>query len=672
MGHPQFVAFPRRENGAMVAVVSDSSPPLVAPPLLSGLSWLPAAGAPNRAFQGVLDAVPGAWFFVRRDGTCAFANRGACSSLGYSRDELERCTIFDIDATMTPEMWNLLWQVPHTGDVPALRTRHRRKDGTSFPVEVRPSRLFIDGEEVCVSYTVDLTDSEQTQVALVETEIVNRRLLAAIEQASEAVVVTDAYGFIEYVNPAYEQTTGNSFADVRGRAWCSLEVAEDPAFLHELPEVLVGGTGFKGRIKSRRRSGERFDEDVSVSPIRDGRGQLVGHVAVKRDITEQLRLEQQLRHAQKVEAVGQLAGGIAHDFNNLLQVIHGQAHLIRLHSTDGVPEPMLEEIGKAVARASSLVRQLLAFSRKGTIEYTELRFDEIVTALLGMLRRLLGEHVELDWVPSAGPVHVRGNAPQLEQVVANLCINARDAMPQGGRLSLAVSIADEADLPSPPMGLVPRKTALFVVADTGHGMSEEVQSRVFEPFFTTKEPGRGTGLGLATVHAIVQAHGGTIDVRSRPGEGAAFRIFLPMVDAAAPAREEGQRSRPVQGGGRVALVAEDEPAVRRVTVGYLERAGFRVLPVKDGVEADRLLADPDHGISVAVLDVVMPRRGGQAVYDGLASRGKTIPVVFVTGYDYESLVLTAHRPGVAILQKPFSEDELLSQVANVLESLPTT
>jgi two-component system, cell cycle sensor histidine kinase and response regulator CckA len=197
-------------------------------------------------------------------------------------------------------------------------------------------------------------------------------------------------------------------------------------------------------------------------------------------------------------------------------------------------------------------------------------------------------------------------------------------------------------------------------------MNEEVLSRLFEPFFTTKEPGRGTGLGLATVYAIVQAHGGTIDVRSRPGEGATFRVFLPMVEAALEKREEGQRAQPIRGGGRVALVAEDEPAVRLVTAGYLERAGFRVLSVKDGVEADRLLSSPNHGICVAVLDAVMPRRGGQAVYDALAARGKAIPVVFVTGYDYESLMETAHRPGVAILQKPFSGDELLGQVAHVL------
>jgi two-component system, cell cycle sensor histidine kinase and response regulator CckA len=646
--------------------VSDSSPPVAVPPLATGVSWSPAVTVPNRAFQAVLDAVPGAWFFARRDGSFAYANRGAWSSLGYSREEFETCTVFDIDPEMQPETWAMLWSMPHSGDSPIIRTRHRRKDGSSFPVEVRASRVIIEGEELAVSYTVDLTASERTQVALVETEIVNRRLLAAIEQASEAVVVTDASGRVEYVNPAYEQTTGLSAAEVRGRAWVELEIDQDLAFVRELPGMLSSGEGYKGRVRSRRRSGERLDEDVSVSPIRDDRGALVGHVAVKRDITEQLRLEQQLRHAQKVEAVGQLAGGIAHDFNNLLQVIHGQAHLIRLQSTDDVPEPMLEEIAKAVARASSLVRQLLAFSRKGTIEYTELRFDELVSTLNGMLGRLLGEHIELEWIPSARPVYVRGNAPQLEQVVANLCINARDAMPDGGRLSLKLSIAAEPDLPSPPMGFVPGKTLLLTVTDNGHGMSEEVLSRLFEPFFTTKEPGRGTGLGLATVYAIVQAHSGTIDVRSRPGEGATFRVFLPMVEAALEQREEGQRAQPIRGGGRVALVAEDEPAVRLVTAGYLERAGFRVLSVKDGVEADRLLSSPNHGICVAVLDAVMPRRGGQAVYDALAARGKAIPVVFVTGYDYESLVETAHRPGVAILQKPFSEDELLGQVAHVL------
>ena len=646
--------------------MTDSAPPLTAPAQAGGVAWPLPIPIPNRAFFALLDDVPGAWYFARRDGTFAFANRGAWSSLGYTPDEFAHCTIFDIDPTISPDHWDVLFSHKSASDSMVVRTRHRRKDGSEFPVEIRASRVMFEGEELCVSYSVDLTASERAETARVETEIVNRRLLAAIEQASEAVVVTDASGRVEYVNPAYEATSGMSAGEVRGRPWSELEVSQDSGFVAELPEVLRGA-GFKGRIKSRRNEGDRFDEDVSVSPIRDDRGELVGHVAVKRDITEQLRLEQQLRHAQKIEAVGQLAGGIAHDFNNLLQVIHGQAHLIRLQNTDGLPEPMLEEIAKAVARASSLVRQLLAFSRKGTIEYTELRFDELVSALHGMLKRLLGEHIELEWVCTTQPIHVRGNAPQLEQVVANLCINARDAMPQGGRLTVRLSLAGERDLPSPAMGLYPGKTLLLSVTDTGHGMTDEVQSRLFEPFFTTKEPGRGTGLGLATVYAIVQAHGGSIDVSSRVEQGSTFRVFLPTVEAAVPARAEGSSARAVRGGGRVALVAEDEASVRRVTAGYLERAGFRVLSVKDGVDAERLLSNADHGICVAILDAVMPRKGGQAVYEALSSRGRPLPVVFVTGYDYESLALTAHRPGVGILQKPFSEDELLGQVAHVLE-----
>lgn len=638
-------------------MTNPASEPTLDPCARSGVALSP--GTPNRAFQAVLDHIPGAWFFARGNGTLAYANKGACIALGYTVEELLSRTIFEIDPTLTPDLWSALWNDTLPMHSRTVRSRHRRKDGSDFPVEVRASRLYIDGEDLTASYTVDLTANERT-------EGLNRRLLAAIEQASESVLVTDASGLIEYVNPAYERSAGLRGDQVRGRLWLDLEVLDDMAFVASVSHALENARGFRGRVHSRRTNGERYHEDVSVSPIRDDAAQLTGWVVVKRDISEQLRLEQQLRQAQKVEAVGQLAGGIAHDFNNLLQVIHGQAHLIRMQADNAAIAPMLGEIDKAVDRASSLVRQLLAFSRKGTVEFSELRLDELIITLSGMLKRLLGEHVELEWTSEAGAVYVRGNAPQLEQVVANLCINARDAMPHGGRLELRLSRPVMEDLPRAARDLVGERAVVLTVSDDGVGMTPEVRERLFDPFFTTKAPGRGTGLGLATVHAVVQAHGGFIDVSSEVGRGATFRVVLPTVEGRATTPIEPQRRRRVEGRARWALVAEDEPAVRQITAGYLQRAGFRVLTARDGVEAEKILADAKVQVKVLVLDAVMPRRGGQAVHDSLREQGRTIPTVFVTGYDYESLAGAAQRPYVAIVQKPFSSDELLAQVANVL------
>ena len=613
----------------------------------------------NRAFQDVLDHVPGAWFFARRNGTFAYFNRGACHSLGYSPAEFKNVSIFDIDPTLTPEIWRMLWAETPPRESRTIRVRHRRKDGSSFPVEVRASRVLIDGEDLAVSYTIDLTASELT-------ERMNRRLLAAIEQTSEAVVVTDALGLVEYVNPAYERASGLRERAVRGQPWLQLEGRGDARLAEALAHVLTEAGTWQGRIRSYRGDGEAFDEDVSLSPLRDDGSHLVGCVAVKRDVTEQLRIEQQLVQGKRIEAVGQLAGGIAHDFNNLLQVIQAQAQLIRMRTGTGECAPMLDEIGNAVARASNLVRQLLAFSRKGTIEFSEVQFEQLVSDTHQMLKPLFGRQIELAWQNTAGAVHVRGNAPQLEQVVVNLCINARDAMPNGGVLRLALDRAPS-PWPAPGAAASSGEAVVLSVSDSGVGMTDEIQSRLFEPFFTTKQPGKGTGLGLATVKSIVEAHAGSIDVQSRPGAGTTFRVFLPCAPAADLRAQPERRNARIDGAGRWVVVAEDEPGAIEASVAYLERTGFRVLKAKDGIEADELLRNPAYDVRLAILDVVMPRWSGQAVLDAMRARGQALPVVFVTGYDYESLTAVVNQPGIAILQKPFSGEELLAMVAQVLQ-----
>ncbi len=739
----------------------------------------------NAAFQSVIDSVPGAWYIMRRDGSFAYVNLGACASLGFTRSELLERTIFDVDPGLARDRWDMLWGSTKPSDSVTIRTVHRRRDGQDYPVEVRASRIWLDGEDVAASFSIDLTVSEATRAALLATEAklerllkhlpdlvfrirfspqpvfefasssassllgylpdelvehpeliaaivhpedraellalgagarqvsrplrfvhkqgqtvwlelrasllsdlgggqllegvardvtksylaetANRRLRIAIEQVGESVVVTDALGCVEYVNPAYEHSTGRAAETVRGRAWAELEVRADEAFMRRIERALIAGQPWKGRVGCVHAEGRRFDEEVTLTPLRSDAGEVIGCIAVKRDVTEQLRLEEQLRQAEKMNAVGQLAGGIAHDFNNLLHVIQGNAEMARVVGESGLSfEPIFKEITQATQRASALVTQLLTFSRKGAVEFSVYRFDHLVESLLEMLRRLLGEQVRVRWSCTVSEPWVRGNRAQLEQVVANLCINARDAMPKGGALDLALAQVARGRLPLALTDAPERDFMCLTVTDDGEGIGPELQSHLFEPFFTTKPAGKGTGLGLATAYAVAESHGGAITVSSQPGKGAQFRVYLPLAqegDEAEPASPQLQ-SEPVR--GKKILVAEDEPAVRRLTALYLQTCGYQVVSVADGQEAQDKLEQLRGEVAVAVMDAVMPNRGGQEVYEWLRQQDWQLPVVFVTGYDYQSLVLRSDDRHVTVLSKPFSRKRLLQEVARLL------
>jgi two-component system cell cycle sensor histidine kinase/response regulator CckA len=737
----------------------------------------------------MLDAVPGAWFFTRQDGSFAYVSLGACDALGYSRQQLLELRVFDIDPTLGTEGWRKLWESAPPNQSKVTRTTHRRRDGSEYPIEIRSLKIDLDGEHLSASYSVDLTASEQTRAALLATEsrlqrllehlpdlvfrlrlepqlilefvspsceallgyraselvgdaqaiarivhaadldkflslhhtpprtgrklrfldrtgavvwmelratrvntegqapviegvardvtqshhaeLANRRLLAAIEQAAEAVVVTDAAGQVEYVNPAYRKTSGITASEARGRPWRELEVRGDRRFLRRLSAVFEKGEVWQGRIQSIGASGNTYDEEATVSPIRDEAGLPAGCVAVKRDVTEQLALEEQLHEAQKMEAIGQLAGGIAHDFNNLLHVIQGHTQMMQLMDLHGFAHAeelaeMLSEVDKAGERAALLVRQLLAFSRKGGAELSELRLDEVLGGLQGRLQGLLGPHNQLAFHCKTGPVTIQGNAAQLEQMLINLCINARDAMPPDGYLHLSLEPTTRAELPSVFRGQTAESYVRLTVKDEGMGMTREVQRRLYEPFFTTKRPGEGIGLGLSTVYAIVQSHRGFIDSTSTRGKGSTFNVYLPLQHGSAPEATRPPRRERLDGRGRLALVAEDEPAVLQLTSSYLSQAGFEVLVATSGPDAEQRLAERGGELALAVLDAVMPGFGGQGVHQAMKARGLAIPVIFVTGFDYQTLAGVFGEERVAILRKPFSANELLDQVARLL------
>jgi two-component system cell cycle sensor histidine kinase/response regulator CckA len=498
-----------------------------------------------------------------------------------------------------------------------------------------------------------------------------RRLSAASEQTADCVIITDIKGTILYVNRAFERITGYSRTEAIGQNPRMLKSGQhDAAFYRELWSALLAGKNWRGRFVNKKKDGTLYTADASISPTRDEKGNIVNFVDVQRDITRELELEQQYLQAQKMEAIGRLAGGVAHDFNNLLTAITGYAELTLRALDERDPlHAHLIEIQRAAERASALTKQLLVFSRKQTIQPEVLNLNDLLRDIKRMLRRLIGEDIELHTSLDPELGSVKADAGQLEQIVMNLAVNARDAMPQGGRLDLETAniILGEADVLE-GSGLCPGPYVRLVVSDTGVGMDEQVRLHAFEPFFTTKEAGKGTGLGLATVHGIVKQNKGDIRLYSRPGQGTRFEIYLPQVEG----DRQDSRDRPLQTlvrGTETILLVEDEDIVRELTRKALVRQGYTVLVASHPEEALHLVAQYKEPIHLLLTDVVMPGMGGPHLAARMQALRPDIRVLYVSGYADDVIthqgVLDAE---VAFLPKPFSASSLSRKVHEVLNT----
>lgn len=499
------------------------------------------------------------------------------------------------------------------------------------------------------------------------------RLGTAIDQAGECIVITDPQGTIQYVNPAFEETTGYRKEEVLGRSSnVTRSGKHTPSFYRELWETISSGHSWKGRFQNKRKDASLFWEDAIISPITDKHAQITNYVAVKRDITKEIELENQLRQAQKMEAVGMLAGGIAHDFNNLLTALQGNADLIRacLPSESEI-SMFVSEIDGCVQRASTLTRQLLAFSRRQVLNAKHINLNRVITNIHKFMRTTLGEHIEssLELDPAIGLVFA--DEGQLEQVLINLCINARDAMPEGGVLRIG-SAKRHIQREDARIGLDPptQEYIQLTVADTGIGIDPATIDHIFDPFFTTKPKDKGTGLGLSMVYGIVQQHKGFIEVESHPGNGTVFKIFLPV--SAGQEADPIAQPEPAPGGGHeTILLAEDDDAVRKIADRILRDAGYRLILASNGQEALELGMLHLPSLDLAVLDIVMPKRSGKEVADELKRCRADLPVLFCTGYSEDSLhhdfIL---NEGTLLLQKPYSPQSLLKDIRNVLDRSP--
>jgi two-component system, cell cycle sensor histidine kinase and response regulator CckA len=504
------------------------------------------------------------------------------------------------------------------------------------------------------------------------TEEERARLIRAIEQLAESVVITDPQGTIVYVNPAFARITGYAREEAVGQNPRILKSGRhDAEFYRQMWETLAAGRVWSGRMINRRKDGTLSEEEAVISPLLDSSNQLVNYVAVNRDITHETRLERQLVQAQRMEAVGRLAGGVAHDFNNLVGVITGYSEIVLKQLPAGEPvREKVEQILKAADRAASLTRQLLAFSRRQVLQPRVLELNAIVLDTEKMLERLIGEDIELVTALGSHLGSIRADRGQVEQIIMNLAVNARDAMPEGGRLTIKT---EKVDLdPSAAAGLLmaPGRYVILTVNDTGVGMDGDTQAHMFEPFFTTKEMGRGTGLGLATVYGVVKQSGGYIWVDSEVGVGTTFRVYLPRVNGKAPvevAPGPPGLPGPLRGGETVLLV-EDETMLRDMLRETLEGSGYTVLVARNGAEAPRAAEATAGPIHLMVTDVIMPGLSGPKVVERIAPSRPEMMILYISGYSDESVVRNGMvGPGVAFLSKPFAPEVFLRKVRELLD-----
>jgi len=515
---------------------------------------------------------------------------------------------------------------------------------------------------------------QQLQIHRIRRLLIERDELFRLitENAADMIAVVDDHGHRLYNSPSYERILGYSFEELQATPSLEQIHPEDQPLVEEsATEARQTGVGRRIEYRMRHKDGTWRTLESTVSAIVNGKGEVRRFVIVNRDITARKRLEEQFRQAQKMEAVGRLSGGIAHDFNNILGVIIGYGEILeeRLEASNTL-RPCADEILQAGRRAATLTRQLLAFSRQQVLAPRVLELNSVITDIQKMLRRVIGEDIELDTKLSADLGRVKADPGQIEQAILNLAVNARDAMPRGGKFTIATENT-ELDAIAVRRYSYPVKPGLYVllsVSDTGTGMTSDTQAHIFEPFFTTKEKGKGTGLGLATVYGVVKQSDGYIQVHSEPGAGATFKIYLPLVDQPVDPEQKRPDSKPLRGGGETILLVEDEDMLRTLTRNVLELLGYSVLEAADGQQACEISLQKNRKIDLLLTDVVMPGMNGPALASELMTTRPALSVLYTSGYTGQAVGHGVIPERSHFIPKPFTREDLARKVREALSS----
>ncbi|MDP1581652.1 MAG: PAS domain S-box protein [Candidatus Didemnitutus sp.] len=560
-----------------------------------------------------------------------------------------------------------------TSPLAPFECRMRRLDGVEFDATISFGLIHRQTVDEVIMIVRDIT----------EQKLVKQRLdlmHAALQATPAAWVITNHAGMIEWANPSFSRITGYAVEDVIGQHTRILSSGRHaPEFYANLWQTVLRGEVWEGDLHNRRKDGTLYHEHMVIAPVRNAQGETTHFVAMKHDITAERQLEQQLVRAQQLESIGMLASGIAHDLNNVLAPILMAVELLKSDAPTPEMQSRLNLIGQAAVRGAGIVKHVLMFARGADGERTVVQLRYLVREVADLIRETIPRDIEVSVTTGRVVSPVMGDVTRLHQVLLNLSINARDAMPQGGRLALSVrdTEVDEAQARLLPP-LTPGGYVEITVSDTGTGITDEVMEHLFDPFFTTKERGKGTGLGLATVYGIVRSHSGVIDVSTKMGVGSTFRVLLPRL-MQSPATQPSEASKPkLDGAGRLVLVVDDEAPIRNLFEVMLRRYGFRVVIASDGVEALQLFALRPQSFALAITDMMMPRMGGAALIEVLRKSVPGLPVISCSGLatvpenEGQPDVGRAGGAVTVFLAKPFTEIELFAAVQLTLAPEPNS
>ena len=624
----------------------------------------------------MLDEAPASITIYDTQGRFLFANQATVALHGYAgMDEFLAINLHELDV---PESEALLAErfrlIAEHGEA-RFESAHYRKNGSTFPLEILAKQIEWHGQPAILSIATDITERKRAEDELRKRE---GQLQRTFEILPVGLWFADKDGTLQRGNPAGVRIWGAEpcvpvaeFGVFKARRLPSGEPvqAEEWALARTIRE---GATIVDELLEIEAFDGQKRIILNYSAPILDEKGNVDGAIVVNLDISDRKALEEQLAQAQKMESVGRLAGGVAHDFNNMLSVILGHVELLLSDLPgDGALRTNLLEIQRAAQRSANLTRQLMAFARRQTIAPEVLDLNETIESMLTMIGRLIGEQIDVLWKPGRKLPPVCIDPAQIDQLVANLCVNARDAVGHGvGQVTIETAeVGFSAQDCIARRGFLPGRYVMLAVSDDGCGMDEETKANIFEPFFTTKGIGEGTGLGLATVYGIVKQNGGLIDVSSEPGAGTTFRIYLPAHEAGGlPAPQEPRRAESWTPGDETILLVEDEPAILKMTRMMLERQGYTVLAAATPSAALHLAEAHPGSIDLLVTDVVMPEMNGRELANALAARHPGLGRLFMSGHTAD--VIAHHGvldEGVSFLQKPFSQNDLAVQVRELLE-----